>query len=291
MIGVTGLSEFSLRDRRAVVGTWHGREWWGTGANRQSKTLVLALAFRGLGLERVTAWCGADNGRSQKALERLGFVHEGVLRRWHVHRGEPKDVISYSMLSDEWEAGELAREPVEIVGRGAGAVQAAVGRPSQSAVASRRRRRRGPRRRRSGRRRGPPRRAPRGRRVLELAGPPAAAGPAPSIVARRSESIVSCGKPASCSASSSARSTWRPGGTTSFASPIRSASSACTGRPVRVSSSARPIPDDRAAGAACRRRSAALPSAARTGRTSSPRSRSAGRTTARSRARRPGTSR
>jgi RimJ/RimL family protein N-acetyltransferase len=116
VIGVTGLSEFSLRDRRAVVGTWHGRKWWGTGANRQSKALVLALAFEGLGLERVTAWCGSDNGRSQKALERLGFVHEGVLRRWHYHHGEPKDVISYSMLREEWEAGELAREPVEFVG-------------------------------------------------------------------------------------------------------------------------------------------------------------------------------
>ena len=116
VIGVTGLSEFSLRDRRAVVGTWHGREWWGTGANRSSKTLVLALAFAGLGLERVTAWCGDDNGRSQKALERLGFVHEGVLRRWHVHQGEPKDVISYSMLRSEWEASDLAREPFEIAG-------------------------------------------------------------------------------------------------------------------------------------------------------------------------------
>jgi ribosomal-protein-alanine N-acetyltransferase len=116
VIGVTGLSEFSLRDRRAVVGTWHGRRWWGTGANRGSKTLILALAFAGLGLERVTAWCGNDNGRSQRALEKLGFVHEGVLRRWHVHQGEPKDVISYSMLRSEWEASDLAREPFEIRG-------------------------------------------------------------------------------------------------------------------------------------------------------------------------------
>ena len=116
VIGVTGLSEFSLRDRRAVVGTWHGRKWWGTGANRQSKALVLVLAFRGLGLERVTAWCGSDNVRSQKALERLGFVHEGVLRRWHYHHGQPRDVISYSMLREEWDRGELAREPVEIAG-------------------------------------------------------------------------------------------------------------------------------------------------------------------------------
>jgi ribosomal-protein-alanine N-acetyltransferase len=117
VIGVTGLSEFSLRDRRAVVGTWHGREWWGKGANRQSKTLVLALAFAGLRLGRVTAWCGKDNGRSQTALERLGFVHEGVLRQWHVHGGVPNDVISYSMLRGEWEESELAREPFEIAGR------------------------------------------------------------------------------------------------------------------------------------------------------------------------------
>jgi ribosomal-protein-alanine N-acetyltransferase len=116
VIGVTGLSEFSLRDRRAVIGTWHGKEWWGSGANRQSKTLVLALAFRGLDLERVTAWCGTENGRSQAALERLGFVHEGVLRSWHVHAGQPKDVIPYGMLRDEWEGSELAAEPVEIAG-------------------------------------------------------------------------------------------------------------------------------------------------------------------------------
>jgi ribosomal-protein-alanine N-acetyltransferase len=116
VIGVTGLSEFSLRDRRAVVGTWHGRRWWGTGANRGSKTLILALAFAGLGLERVTAWCGNDNGRSQRALEKLGFVHEGVLRRWHVHQGEPKDVISYSMLRSEWEASDLSRDQFEISG-------------------------------------------------------------------------------------------------------------------------------------------------------------------------------
>ena len=117
VIGVTGLSEFSLRDRRAVVGTWHGRDWWGKGANLQSKTLVLALTFAGIGLDRVTAWCSTDNGRSQTALERLGFVNEGVLRRWHVHDGDPKDVISYSMLREEWQDSDLARAPVEIVGR------------------------------------------------------------------------------------------------------------------------------------------------------------------------------
>src|SRR3954452_12405323 len=40
VIGVTGLSEISVRDRRGMVGTWLGRRWWGTGANRESKALV-----------------------------------------------------------------------------------------------------------------------------------------------------------------------------------------------------------------------------------------------------------
>ena len=117
VIGITGLSEFSVRDRRAVIGTWLGREWWGTGANRGSKTLVLALAFGGLGLDRVTAWCSTDNIRSQAALDRLDFVREGILRRWHVHGGVPEDVVSYSMLREEWLAGGLAGAAVEIVGR------------------------------------------------------------------------------------------------------------------------------------------------------------------------------
>lgn len=115
-IGVTGLSEFSPRDRRAVVGTWFGRAHWGSGANRESKALVLALAFRGLGLGRVTAWANPDNGRSVRALERLGFVSEGVLREWHVHEGAPKDVAVLRVLRSEWLAGPLADVRVRIEG-------------------------------------------------------------------------------------------------------------------------------------------------------------------------------
>ena len=54
-IGVTGLTELAARDRRATIGTWIGRQWWGSGANRESKALMTALAFRTLGLERLTA--------------------------------------------------------------------------------------------------------------------------------------------------------------------------------------------------------------------------------------------
>jgi ribosomal-protein-alanine N-acetyltransferase len=116
LLGVTGLSEFSQRDRRAVLGTWLGRAHWGTGANRESKSLLLAVAFGPLTLLRVTALASPQNVRSVAALQRLGFVHEGVLRGWHVHGGVPRDVAVLRMLREEWERTPLAEVPVEIDG-------------------------------------------------------------------------------------------------------------------------------------------------------------------------------
>ncbi|MEY2517161.1 MAG: [ribosomal protein S5]-alanine N-acetyltransferase, partial [bacterium] len=52
-IGISGFSEVARRDRRATIGTWLGRAWWGTGANREVKALMCHLGFELLGLERI----------------------------------------------------------------------------------------------------------------------------------------------------------------------------------------------------------------------------------------------
>jgi ribosomal-protein-alanine N-acetyltransferase len=116
VIGVTGLAELSVRDRRAMVGTWFGRDWWGTGVNRESKALVAHLAFAVCGMERISAYANPENGRSVTALERVGFVREGTLRRWHRHGERQLDVHLYGMLRDEWEAGPLRGVSVTAVG-------------------------------------------------------------------------------------------------------------------------------------------------------------------------------
>ena len=113
---------------------------------------------------------------------------------------------------------------------------------SSSALRPPRRRRRGPRRRRSGRRPGGRSRSTPGRSPPRTRGSRSSGSVAPSIAERRSESIVSCGKPASASAISIARSRWPPSATISVSSPQSSASSASMIRPVRIRSSARPSP-------------------------------------------------
>jgi ribosomal-protein-alanine N-acetyltransferase len=116
-IGVTGLSELSRRNRHATVGSWLGHRWWGSGANRESKALIAALAFEHLGLDRITAWTNTRNGRSQVALERVGFRREGVLAGWHRHGDTLHDVVVFGMLRAGWERSPLKVVPVQLRGR------------------------------------------------------------------------------------------------------------------------------------------------------------------------------
>jgi ribosomal-protein-alanine N-acetyltransferase len=123
--GVIGLGEWSLRDRRAVVGTWLGRAHWGTGVNREAKALVARLAFDLLGLERLGAYAAPANPRSQRALEKLGFVHEGILRSYHRHGERVHDVRVFSLLRGDLPGTPLAEVPVTIEGEPPAAFAAA----------------------------------------------------------------------------------------------------------------------------------------------------------------------
>jgi len=114
--GITGLSEFSVRDRRCVVGTWFGRRFWGTGANHESKAMVAHPAFAVLGMQRLGSYSNPANERSTRALLGVGFRHEGVLRHWHRHGDAWLDVNVFGMLREEWERGPLAEVPVRVEG-------------------------------------------------------------------------------------------------------------------------------------------------------------------------------
>jgi [ribosomal protein S5]-alanine N-acetyltransferase len=116
VVGSTGFSERSARDRRAMIGTWLGRDYWGSEINTESKALACALAFGPLGLERVGAYAATGNPRSQRALERVGFIREGLLRGFHRHGDVAYDLVVYGMLRADWAASALNEIPVTIAG-------------------------------------------------------------------------------------------------------------------------------------------------------------------------------
>ena len=115
-VGITGLSEFSRRDGRCMVGTWFGADAWGTGANRESKALIMHLAFEVLGMHRLGSYSNPANERSTRALLGVGFTLEGVLRDWHKHGDDWLDVNVFGLVREDWAAGPLAQVPVEVQG-------------------------------------------------------------------------------------------------------------------------------------------------------------------------------
>lgn len=108
--GITGLYEFSVRDRRCVCGTWFGRAFWGTGANRESKALLQHLAFALLGMHRFGSYSNPANERSTRALTGVGLRHEGVLRGFHRHGDAYLDVNVFGQLREQWERSPLRAE-------------------------------------------------------------------------------------------------------------------------------------------------------------------------------------
>jgi RimJ/RimL family protein N-acetyltransferase len=104
-IGSTRYLDIRPRDRHVEIGsTFLGRAYWRTSANTEAKYLLLRHAFESLGCVRVTLKTDGRNTRSQAAIERLGAVREGVLRKHMNVRGYQRDTVYFSILEAEWPA-------------------------------------------------------------------------------------------------------------------------------------------------------------------------------------------
>lgn len=75
--------------------------------NTECKLLLLEHAFETLGAVRVEFKTDARNERSQRALERIGALREGVLRQHMIMwNGYLRDSVYYSILDREWPAAK-----------------------------------------------------------------------------------------------------------------------------------------------------------------------------------------
>lgn len=106
IVGTTRLMHLDRRHLNAEIGcTWISPEHWRTAVNTESKLLLLQYAFEVLGLIRVDFSIVSHNLRSQQAIERIGAVREGVLRKHRITaHGTVMDNVLYSIIDEEWPA-------------------------------------------------------------------------------------------------------------------------------------------------------------------------------------------
>jgi RimJ/RimL family protein N-acetyltransferase len=103
-VGSTSYIDIRPHDRAVEIGwTWLTPSTWGSGANTDAKFLLMRHAFEDQNAGRVAIKTDRRNQRSQKAIEKLGAVKEGI---WRNHRilsdGSYRDSVFYSVIDSEW---------------------------------------------------------------------------------------------------------------------------------------------------------------------------------------------
>ncbi len=104
VVGSTRYLNIRPSHRGLEIGwTWLGSEWQRTAINTQAKLLLLTHAFERLGCVRVEFKADARNERSQRALERIGAVREGVLRNHMIVQSNYiRDSVYFSVIDTQW---------------------------------------------------------------------------------------------------------------------------------------------------------------------------------------------
>ncbi|SEO66092.1 Protein N-acetyltransferase, RimJ/RimL family [Halogranum amylolyticum] len=105
--GNTGLG-VDWDKRKATLGVWLRRPFWGRGYSGERATALVELGFDVLDLDYVTVCHAVDNEQSRRAIEkyvdRLGGQRDGIVRNRYVSEktGEGVDEYQYSISQEQW---------------------------------------------------------------------------------------------------------------------------------------------------------------------------------------------
>ncbi len=103
-VGNISIWPTSRRERAGEVGYWISSSETGDGVATEAATAVLAVGFEEMALHRVTLRIAVGNVSSERVAEKLGFVHEGLLRKEVLVGGEWLDHTLWAMLEEEYHA-------------------------------------------------------------------------------------------------------------------------------------------------------------------------------------------
>jgi len=102
LCGVMGLT--ILKDvyrQTGEIGFWLGEEFWGKGIATKAIQLITQFGFEEQGLERIQAAVFDFNIASMKALEKNGYIKEGIFRNSVIKNNQICDEHKYAKLKNE----------------------------------------------------------------------------------------------------------------------------------------------------------------------------------------------
>ena len=109
LIGNCGVRKDAPEAREGDIGYELDPKHWGNGYATEAARTVLGFGFSHMNLQRVSAWCLADNVASAHVLEKLGMRLEKRMREHQYFKGRWWDALSYSISYEQWRHGEGIR--------------------------------------------------------------------------------------------------------------------------------------------------------------------------------------
>lgn len=100
-IGVCSLEAIEARSRVATLGIWIGKPYWDKGYGTDAVRVLCRFGFRHANLQRIQLHVFAPNERGTRVYEKVGFKHEGTLRRSHFVGGRYVDTYVMGLLAED----------------------------------------------------------------------------------------------------------------------------------------------------------------------------------------------
>ena len=97
--GAGGLNGVSKIHKKAEIGFWLLKEYWGKGIMGEIMPIICKYGFEEMGLHRIEGLVESDNMNCKNAMKKLDFTYEGTLRDYEIKNGRYICLDVYAKLN------------------------------------------------------------------------------------------------------------------------------------------------------------------------------------------------
>ncbi|TXC85164.1 GNAT family N-acetyltransferase [Luteibaculum oceani] len=101
-VGAGGFNNVDYENKKAEIGFWVLKKYWGKGIMKEVMPLILKMGFTEFNLNRIEGYVDCLNAACKNAISKVGFHHEGTLRSAEIKEGRDIDIDIYSILREEF---------------------------------------------------------------------------------------------------------------------------------------------------------------------------------------------
>lgn len=106
LVGTIGFHNWTPQYYRAEIGFEVSPHYWRQGVAFEAATAVIQHGFEEFKFHRISALVAPGNEGSNRLVQKLGFMEEGLLHDYAYSHGRFMDLTMYRLLKTEWEEKE-----------------------------------------------------------------------------------------------------------------------------------------------------------------------------------------